>query len=83
METMQKVVRETAERGWSEEVEENEAGIACVGVALTRPGARSVAVSVTGPIERMDAAHREEVGQVLREEVARLAPAGFAPARRG
>src|SRR5699024_5324578 len=41
------VVEQAALRGWAEEVEENEAGIACVGVALVRPVGRSVAVSVT------------------------------------
>jgi len=71
------VVDLTAERGWSTEIEENEQGIACVGVALTRPGGRSVAVSVTGPIERMDESRRAEVAALLREELGRLAPAGF------
>ncbi|APX33652.1 hypothetical protein BH708_14050 [Brachybacterium sp. P6-10-X1] len=71
------VVDRTAERGWSMEIEENEAGIACVGVALVRPGGRSVSVSVTGPIERMDERRRAEIGALLREELSRLAPAGF------
>ena len=75
------VVEQTAGHGWSTEIEENEAGIACVGVALTRIGGRSVAVSVTGPIERMGAARRKEVGALLHEELGRLAPAGFELAR--
>lgn len=75
------VVDEAARRGWSTEIEENEPGIACVGVALTRTGGRSVAVSVTGPLERMGAARRKEVGALLREELSRLAPAGFELAR--
>src|SRR5699024_8257556 len=62
---------------------ENEAGIACVGVALTREGGRSLAVSVTGPIERMGPQRRGEVGQLLREALARLAPRGDALAPRG
>ncbi|WP_114853445.1 IclR family transcriptional regulator [Brachybacterium sp. YJGR34] len=74
---LERVVEETARRGWSTEVEENEAGIACVGIALTRPGGRSVAVSVTGPIERMDEDRRAEVGELLRAELGHLAPAGF------
>ena len=53
-----------------------------MGVALTREGGRSLAVSVTGPIERMEAARREEVGQLLREELSRLAPRGYALAPR-
>ena len=71
------VIAEAEQRGWASEVEENEEGIACVGVALVRPGGRSLAVSVTGPIERMDAARREEVGALLREQLDELAPAGF------
>ena len=77
---LREVVETAAERGWSAEIEENEAGIACVGVALVRPGGRSLAVSVTGPIERMDAARREEVGALLREQLAALAPTGFSVA---
>lgn len=75
------VVDQAAARGWSTEIEENEVGIACVGVALTRTGGRSVAVSVTGPLERMGAARRNEVGALLHEELSRLAPAGFELAR--
>ncbi|WP_193105571.1 IclR family transcriptional regulator [Brachybacterium sp. FME24] len=74
------VVDRTGERGWSTEIEENEAGIACVGVALVRPGGRSVSVSVTGPIERMDQQRRAEIGALLREQLSRLAPSGFAVA---
>lgn len=67
----------TAERGWSTEIEENEVGIACVGVALTRSSGQSVAVSVTGPIERMDERRRGEIAALLRAELTRLAPTGF------
>ena len=34
-------------------------------------------MSVTGPIERMGEERRAEVGALLREELSRLAPAGF------
>lgn len=71
------VITETQRRGWSSEVEENEQGIACVGVALVRPGGRSVAVSVTGPIERMGSRRRTEVAELLRAELSGLAPTGF------
>ncbi|MGY5765076.1 IclR family transcriptional regulator [Brachybacterium sp. DNPG3] len=74
------VIDETAARGWSMECEENEPGIACVGVALVRPDGRSAAVSVTGPVERMGPERRAEVAALLREELERLAPAGFAVA---
>ncbi|GAA1293672.1 IclR family transcriptional regulator [Brachybacterium alimentarium] len=77
VEHLAEVVDQTGERGWSMEIEENESGIACVGVALVRTGGRSVSVSVTGPIERMDAQRRTEIGGLLREELSRLAPTGF------
>ncbi|MBP2380963.1 IclR family transcriptional regulator [Brachybacterium sacelli] len=77
LEHLAEVVDRTAARGWSMEIEENETGIACVGVALVRPGGRSVSVSVTGPIERMDERRRAGIGDLLREELSRLAPAGF------
>lgn len=74
---LQEIIEQTRRRGWSVEHEENEPGVACVGVALTRPGGCSVAVSVTGPVERMGEQRRAEVGQLLREELSRLAPPGF------
>ena len=83
LERLAEVVAETEQRGWSAEVEENEQGIACVGVALVRPGGRSLAVSVTGPIERMGARRRAEIGTLLRTELSALAPAGFEVAPRG
>lgn len=82
-EHLAEVVSATATRGWSTEIEENEQGIACVGVALVRPGGRSLAVSVTGPIERMDERRRGEVGELLREQLDRLAPLDFAVAALG
>lgn len=77
LEHLAEVIDRTSERGWSMEIEENEAGIACVGLALVRPGGRSVSVSVTGPIERMDETRRAEIGALLRTELSGLAPAGF------
>ena len=79
-EHLAEVVEEASARGWAAEIEENEPGIACVGVALTRPGDRSIAVSVTGPIERMGPARRAEIGALLRSQLTTLAPAGFAVA---
>lgn len=64
-------------RGWAEEVEENERGISCVAVALTRPFGAPVAVSVTGPASRMTGERRAELGALLRSELAERAPAGM------
>ena len=76
-ERLAEVVEEARTRGWAAEIEENEPGIACVGVALIRPGARSIAVSVTGPLDRMGPARRAEIGTLLRTQLTTLAPAGF------
>ena len=74
---LQEIVEQTRRRGWSEEIEENEVGIACVGVALTREEGHSVAVSITGPLERMGTRRRAELAQLLREELSGLSPAEF------
>ncbi|MGO1379568.1 MAG: IclR family transcriptional regulator [Corynebacterium sp.] len=63
-------------RGWAEEVEENERGISCVAVALTRPHGADVAVSITGPADRMTDARRAELGPYLRDELSAHAPTG-------
>ncbi|KID28504.1 transcriptional regulator, IclR family [Prauserella sp. Am3] len=60
--------------GWAIENQENETGIACVGIALTSATAQDVAISVTGPAERMTAERLNEIGALLRELAAELAP---------
>lgn len=71
------VITQARECGWAEEIEENEAGISCVAAALTRPVGPPIAVSITGPAERMTAPRRADIGRMLREELGRRAPAGF------
>ncbi|KAA5836943.1 IclR family transcriptional regulator [Saccharopolyspora hirsuta] len=61
-------------RGWAVENQENEAGIACVGIALTSTTSQDVAISVTGPAERMTTDRLAEIGALLRELAAELAP---------
>src|SRR5690554_164523 len=63
------------ERGWAREVEENEPGIACVGVPLLRAGVAVAAVSVTAPVERMGEARFAEIYEQMREVLAPLLPA--------
>ncbi|WP_433408786.1 IclR family transcriptional regulator [Saccharomonospora azurea] len=60
--------------GWAIENQENEPGIACVGIALTSTTAQDVAVSVTVPAERMTAERLAEIGALLRELASDLAP---------
>ncbi|MCP2254006.1 transcriptional regulator, IclR family [Prauserella aidingensis] len=60
--------------GWAVENEENEPGIACVGVALTSATGQDVAISVTGPADRMTTDRLAEVGALVRALAADLAP---------
>ncbi|MGP9725136.1 IclR family transcriptional regulator [Corynebacterium sp. AOP40-9SA-29] len=76
LDRLEEVLDQARSRGWAEEVEENERGISCVAVALTRPQGADVAVSITGPAERMTDARRAELGAYLREELAAHAPTG-------
>jgi IclR family acetate operon transcriptional repressor len=80
---LQEVVDESRSRGFSSEVQENEQGIACVGVAALRFDGRAAAVSITGPAERMDEERRAELGALLRTELERLGPSGFTVMGRG
>ncbi|WP_245858929.1 IclR family transcriptional regulator [Luteimicrobium subarcticum] len=65
-------------RGWSQEREENEAGIACVGLAVLRDGAAVAAVSVTVPVERLPARRAAELARTAREVAAATLPPGYA-----
>ena len=64
-------------RGFATEREENEPGICCVGVALRRPAGRPVAVSITGPSNRIGAERLDELGHRLRDVLHVSAPPGF------
>ncbi len=77
IERFREAVAAARTNGYAVEQEENEAGICCVAVALVRPAGRPVAVSITGPVTRMDRARLDELGRLLRDELAFSAPAGF------
>jgi DNA-binding IclR family transcriptional regulator len=72
-----KAVREARQRGFAMEREENEAGICCVGVAMRRATGRPVAVSITGPSNRMDIERLTALGHRLRDVLSTSAPPGF------
>ncbi|HEY0186820.1 MAG TPA: IclR family transcriptional regulator [Cellulomonas sp.] len=66
-------------RGYAVEVQENEPGIACVAVPILREGGRPVAaVSITAPVERMDADRMSELHAAIRRVLPPLLPSGFA-----
>ena len=76
-ERFSRAVAEARVHGFATEREENEAGICCVGVALRRPTGRPVAVSVTGPSNRMGGDRLNKLGYRLREVLSVSAPPGF------
>lgn len=57
--------------GWTEEIEENEVGIACVGVPLLGPR-KNFAISISAPAERMTPDYRAELAAGIREELDHL-----------
>lgn len=79
-EKFRQAVRKARVRGFATEREENEAGICCVGVALRRSTGRPVAVSITGPSNRMGADRLDRLGHRLREVLQGSAPPGFSVA---
>jgi IclR family acetate operon transcriptional repressor len=57
-ERLEVLLAEARARGFAVEIEENEQGAACVAVPLTSgDGTVLAAISIAGPISRMDAAH--------------------------
>lgn len=56
-------------RGWTQKLEENEAGICCVAVPISLPGGGTMAISVSTPTERMPEERRVEFARGIAEEV--------------
>ncbi len=75
-------LREVLDDAWrsgvAAETEENEAGIACIAVALLRAGRPVAAVSITAPAERLTGDARAERVAALRDVLPRHLPAGLA-----
>jgi len=65
------------EVGYAVEREENEPGIACVGVALVRAGTPVGALSITVPAERMSAGRPAELARLAHTVVPPLLPPGL------
>ena len=65
------ILADCRQRGFVEEVEENEEGAACVGAALLDgKGDAVAAVSIAGPLTRMGSETRERIGRLLVETLA-------------
>lgn len=65
--------------GYTEEIGENEPGIACVAVPLFISGKARAAISVTAPIERMDDARRLRIAHTIAREASALGAAVSIP----
>jgi IclR family acetate operon transcriptional repressor len=65
------ILAQCRQRGFVEEIEENEEGAACVGAALLDSKGEAIAsVSVAGPLTRMGSETRERIGMLLVETMA-------------
>lgn len=65
------------ELGYAAESEENEPGIACVAVPILRAGSAVAALSITAPVERMDAARQRDLADLLVRTAEPRLPAPF------
>lgn len=78
-EAIEAILAECRATGWVSEVEENELGAACVAAPiLDETGEAVAAVSVAGPLARMDAATRARIGALLARSLAADASPLFA-----
>ncbi|QAY63464.1 IclR family transcriptional regulator [Xylanimonas allomyrinae] len=75
--TLRRAIDAARARGYAEENEENEPGIACVAVAVLRAGRPVAAVSITAPAERLTGTTRRERVSALRESLPGWLPAGL------
>lgn len=69
------------EHGWTQEIEENEPGIACVAVPLVSKNGTHLAISISAPAERMTPDYREKLALGIRRELDRLDPSDGIHAR--
>jgi DNA-binding IclR family transcriptional regulator len=77
VERLSVVLAEARRTGVAAETEENEAGIACVAVALVRAGRPVAAVSITAPAERLSGDARAERVAALRTVLPAHLPPGL------
>ncbi len=68
-ESFRRNVRLARELGYATELEENEAGIGCVSVALSVLGVPQLAISISVPIERLNSERIPELANTIMEAV--------------
>lgn len=77
LERLVEAVRTARETGFSEEIEENEPGVACVGFPLLRSGRAVAAISITSVAARMTESRRRELQSSLSAELPAMLPDGI------
>ncbi|MEZ5088336.1 MAG: IclR family transcriptional regulator [Micropruina sp.] len=70
-------VHTARERGYATEVEENETGVACLGLALANGQGPVAAVSITMQSERLTPARQRDLAQLVRRVLPPLLPEGL------
>lgn len=70
-------VHAAREHGYSTEIEENEPGVACMGVAIMQGTTAVAALSITTQAERLTEARRQELSVVIRRVLPPLLPDGL------
>ncbi len=77
LEHLRAVVRQARRRGFSTELEENERGVACLGLAIMRGEQVVAALSITSQAERMTHRRQNELAALIREIAPPLLPDGM------
>jgi IclR family acetate operon transcriptional repressor len=70
---LEAILAECRARGWVEEREENEPGACCVAAPVLGPDGAVAAISIAGPVARMDHATTARLGAALRDALRPLA----------
>jgi DNA-binding IclR family transcriptional regulator len=76
-EHLRDVVHEARSRGYATEVEENEPGVACIGMAILRGNGTVGALSITSLAERMTPDRQVALAEAIRGVVGPLLPEGL------
>ena len=76
-EHLRDVVHEARSRGYASELEENEPGVACIGMAILRANRTVGALSITSLADRMAPHRRQELADAIRSVVGPLLPEGL------
>ena len=77
-EHLREVVHQARSRGYASEVEENEPGVACIGMAILHGNRTVGALSITSLADRMAPDRRAELADAIRGVVGPLLPEGLA-----